>query len=478
MAATAQLESVISAAHSPDAEISDIAGMVEVVPGLSDAVRRYARLFYERQQQDWMDGGRTLLLLGPRVVAEVATQQAVVTAVEAMGLPQVVLQTQWLDALRRAASARVFAERFERQVGPDHAFTAALCLELGLLQQLKAKGGYSGWYTRVREHTGHVREQTIQGLIGIRASEGFGRFASALGLRDELVQDVMGKGTGDISTVLTYAARFADAMGSSNAGPMLEDLADDLSVELFCAVDEVWEIFERLEGQLPEIARALGVTTAYGASLDVLEERTGSFQADNLEAEELVAWTRILESQVMALEKMSGSLADRLEQAHGRDPLTGLMSHRMFLEVLEREVANARVQGRHCWVLVVDVDQFTKLNRYYGYYVGDQVLEGVVAVLRKMHPDARALARVGADSFAILVDMDDWRVRVVGERLRAAIETLRFPEISTQLRVTATVVGVGLDSIADSEGHGGLLAAAYGLLHKFQRQGNQTVWPQ
>jgi len=80
------------------------------------------------------------------------------------------------------------------------------------------------------------------------------------------------------------------------------------------------------------------------------------------------------------------------------DPLTGLH----FSDVL-REWGDQRLsQGQELCVVFVDLNDFGKYNKKYGHVVGDRVLVGVGALLRRfIESDKDVLVRFGGDEFAI-----------------------------------------------------------------------------
>ena len=55
-------------------------------------------------------------------------------------------------------------------------------------------------------------------------------------------------------------------------------------------------------------------------------------------------------------------------------------------------------------MLMFDVDAFTQINDRYGRLVGDQVLRSVAAILRQRFRASDIVARVGADSFAVVLN--------------------------------------------------------------------------
>ncbi len=100
------------------------------------------------------------------------------------------------------------------------------------------------------------------------------------------------------------------------------------------------------------------------------------------------------------------SHADRQDRL--RDPLTGLGNRAMFLGELKQALARYN-PGESLTVLLLDLDGFQNLNDNLGHEAGDQALIEAAARFRRIitesaiHPSG-ALARVGSDEFAFLLD--------------------------------------------------------------------------
>ena len=100
------------------------------------------------------------------------------------------------------------------------------------------------------------------------------------------------------------------------------------------------------------------------------------------------------------------SQADR--ESRLLDPLTGLGNRSMFLSQLEQALARHN-PGESLTVLLLDLDGFQNLNDNLGHKAGDQALAEAASRFRRIitesaiHPSC-ALARVGSDEFAFLLD--------------------------------------------------------------------------
>ena len=85
------------------------------------------------------------------------------------------------------------------------------------------------------------------------------------------------------------------------------------------------------------------------------------------------------------------------------DPLTGLPNRRLLAERLELAVAEAKLNGHHVGLLLLDVDRFKEINDSLGHDRGDQLLVQVADRLRAITREADTVARLGGDEFAIVL---------------------------------------------------------------------------
>ena len=92
-------------------------------------------------------------------------------------------------------------------------------------------------------------------------------------------------------------------------------------------------------------------------------------------------------------------LENRLEELSVRDPLTGCYNRR-YLDSLRARLE--RPTSR--WgCLVIDLDNFKKVNDTYGHEEGDRVLQGVAHFIRRHGRAEDVVVRLGGDEFAIMV---------------------------------------------------------------------------
>jgi diguanylate cyclase (GGDEF)-like protein len=114
---------------------------------------------------------------------------------------------------------------------------------------------------------------------------------------------------------------------------------------------------------------------------------------------------------------------ERLEELAHRDPLTGLSNHRRFHELLGREVELARHADRPLALVLVDIDDFKRVNEAHGHPHGDDVLRGAAESLRAAMRGVGVAARLGGDEFGVVLpDANGARAFALAEAARSAVE--------------------------------------------------------
>ena len=128
---------------------------------------------------------------------------------------------------------------------------------------------------------------------------------------------------------------------------------------------------------------------------------------------------------------------ERTERSAVSDGLTGLFNHTYFLQALRQELSRSRRHGRPAALLILDLDDFKRLNDQRGHLEGDRALVGAASVIRESVREIDVAARYGGEEFAVLLpDTSRLGALVVAERVRRRVEE-RF----ARLRPAVTVSG-------------------------------------
>ena len=163
---------------------------------------------------------------------------------------------------------------------------------------------------------------------------------------------------------------------------------------------------------------AMRASGAIVGALHLLREQGDPMADDDRKLADLIAAEAAAAIQNARLYEQTQRLATT-------DPLTGLFNFRYFRDALAMEVARASRLGYSVGLLMIDVDNFKRVNDTFGHPVGDEVLRNIGRVLQTNLRLTDVAARYGGEEFAVVLPGLGVRgVRAVGEKLRRAVHGL------------------------------------------------------
>jgi diguanylate cyclase (GGDEF)-like protein/putative nucleotidyltransferase with HDIG domain len=226
-----------------------------------------------------------------------------------------------------------------------------------IAEQLEAGLTYDHIGVSVLEYS--TRELIVQAEAGTRRG--------ALGMRVPL-------GTGLIGHV-ARSGQLADYHGAANVDsphkPLLPDSTAAIALPIFYA--------EQLHGVLY-----------------IESSRSAEF------SEEEILLLRTLADLIAGALHNAYSFQKAQEQAI-TDGLTGVKTHRFFMEALSAEWKRSTRAGRAFALVLMDLDRFKFVNDFYGHLEGDLVLQRVGHILETNCRRSDVVARYGGDEFVILM---------------------------------------------------------------------------
>src|SRR5438477_1225732 len=138
-----------------------------------------------------------------------------------------------------------------------------------------------------------------------------------------------------------------------------------------------------------------------------------------------------------ALALDNAQIRARLEHQAQTDPLTGLYNHRTFHERLRTALTNASRSHDAVSVLMLDIDDFKRVNDVFGHGAGDEILRSLADGLKSVVRASDVVCRLGGEEFAIVMasrNGDD------AERLaRRLVDHVASAEFEPAGRITISV---------------------------------------
>lgn len=189
----------------------------------------------------------------------------------------------------------------------------------------------------------------------------------------------------------------------------------------------------RFDLEIPETGRhdELGLLT------HTFNEMVRRLQRSQLDLESA---NRRLQDQNQSLQASN----EVLEQLSITDGLTKLHNHRFFQDHLTREIKRANRTGEPLSMVLLDIDDFKRLNDRLGHAAGDDVLQRIADVLSASVRDSDLLARFGGEEFAVVTSGTELAgAAVLAEKLRAAVAEKPFP-LEDSIRPLTVTVSAGV----------------------------------
>jgi len=227
---------------------------------------------------------------------------------------------------------------------------------------------------------------------------------------------------------------------------------------------------EASEGGVHAVAQPL-IDTDHGELVGLLSiARAQPFTEHDLELLSYLAGSAGISLQNVGLH-------EAVQRQAVTDELTGLYNHRRFQEAMVEEAERSRRFGQPMSLVMLDIDNFKRINDTYGHQQGDRVLAAVARVLRDSSREIDSPARYGGEELAVVLpgtDLDG--AYQLAERVRQGIASLDIAPSGGRDRIAVTA-SFGVASLPTSaEEPGALLAAADAALYEAKRGGkNKTV---
>lgn len=132
------------------------------------------------------------------------------------------------------------------------------------------------------------------------------------------------------------------------------------------------------------------------------------------------------------------------------DALTGVFNRRAFLTLLDKALSHAQRTQAALPVLVIDLDNFKKINDTWGHQRGDEALRHFVDLAHRCLRKEDIMGRLGGEEFAVfLPDVGNTGVLTVAERLRALVEAHALEADGRSVAMTVSI-GIATAHLGDS----------------------------
>jgi diguanylate cyclase (GGDEF)-like protein len=165
---------------------------------------------------------------------------------------------------------------------------------------------------------------------------------------------------------------------------------------------------------------------------------------------------------------------ERVKELASKDGLTGLFNRRVFDELLAVEMK--RKELKPISLLLIDLDDFKKINDNYGHPAGDQVLATVGKILKEGCRGSDLVARYGGEEFAVMLPTTASSVAFdIAQRLRSRIAGTIFVFDGKSVKLTASI-GIAQATSRCSDAVDQLVSRADQALYRAKKNGKNMTY--
>ncbi|MCI9175038.1 MAG: GGDEF domain-containing protein [Lachnospiraceae bacterium] len=171
------------------------------------------------------------------------------------------------------------------------------------------------------------------------------------------------------------------------------------------------------------------------------------------------SFSKVLTSVVVNFEKENRKIYEENQKVHEenqkiheekekileisqRDSMTGLYNHKMFYDKLNEQLQLCS-EEYHLSLVIIDIDNFKRINDTFGHAVGDNVILKIVSVIEKNVDDKDVAARYGGEEFGlILAGKTEMEAYNVSERIRREVEAAKVEGVTGRITISLGMLEV------------------------------------
>ena len=155
------------------------------------------------------------------------------------------------------------------------------------------------------------------------------------------------------------------------------------------------------------------------------------------------------------------------------DPITELNNRMLFNKIIEQEIEFAQRYKQKLLLMMLDLDNFKKINDSYGHTTGDLLLHNIGKILIKLMRRSDLVFRYGGDEFCIILrntSLDG--ASTLADRIRKDISEQNFNCNNIEIK---TSISIGLVKLHEDDNSIKFIERADNLLYEAKKLGRNNV---
>ena len=178
-----------------------------------------------------------------------------------------------------------------------------------------------------------------------------------------------------------------------------------------------------------------------------------------------------IQEKLINLKMHFNRFKSKLDRLANRDRLTRLYNRRYFDEEFRKEIERSARYRYSIALLMIDIDNFKKINDTYGHQKGDQVLSVVASIISESLRLNDLVARYGGEEIVVLIPQaESAKLLQIAEKIRIRVENETIERLGLMVTVSIGCAYSSADAGGDS-----LIKVADEALYEAKDSGKNKV---
>jgi diguanylate cyclase (GGDEF)-like protein len=178
-------------------------------------------------------------------------------------------------------------------------------------------------------------------------------------------------------------------------------------------------------------------------------------------------FSSVLSFYLFKLKQQLDFLKSQVDKLKTYDDL-GVYKRSYVMDLLQRYIAISKEQNLPLSVMVLDIDSFKEINKFYGHEVGDKILLKIAEILKEKINGMDIVGRLGADEFIVVGFSTKDEFNAFAKELHKFINYYSFDGIKISL-------SIGISEFKRGENAQKILKRAEEALFLAKRKGGNRV---
>ena len=167
-------------------------------------------------------------------------------------------------------------------------------------------------------------------------------------------------------------------------------------------------------------------------------------------------------------------LEEQLKELSEKDSLTGACNRRYFMQIFDKQFAISKRYKAKLSILLIDIDNFKKINDTCGYECGDAILKKFGLLCEEHFRQSDLYARYAGEEFIVMLsNTPSLGAAIIAERLRAFVEDM---SVTYEKKIIKFSISIGISSVMDSDQNGNaVLRRAEAALYQAKKKNGNRI---